>query len=594
MVDYANDEPSDNTSADPLGIIDGYSAPETYTPSERERRIVSRFYDLFERAKANKYFYASTWDFNRNYLEGNQILYRDKITHDIVRLKTEKAQRLYSVNNQIQPVARSLHGKLVRSRPPFTVSPGTGEQDEIHGARVGDAYIRYFDYKQRIGLLYAKMMTNLLHTGNACIQLCWDPDGGRTLAFCEQCGYSGDEDLVGGECPDCLQLQQQAQQMNDEADMMAAEMGELPMPGGEVVSGPVPTLVAVKEGEEKAVVRDVENIYIDTYAVDPKDLNYVIVATVEPVVEVRRRFPHKASFVRASADILLNDTHSRTYNLDTNSWEQFDVEDHVMLYEYHEKPSMLHPEGRILWFANDMLLDEKPGYYKKFGRLPFFFQFWWKITGRFWAQSFIDQAASRQKELNELETSVREYQELIARAKVKTPLGSAVSSDELTARTGQVLQYNAARGSGPEYMVPPEMPQSVFARKSELISEIGQHAAVTTAERGLGSDSSGRQLAILQAEGDQQLAGPQEYNWAELCDFYKCMLVLVMQMHHPERKFMIAGDYTPEVYSISDLNLKDGWDVQVEQSDGLSSNPALRLVQVADFVNMGLYTNPKT
>ena len=162
-----------------------------------------------------------------------------------------------------------------------------------------------------------------------------------------------------------------------------------------------------------------------------------------------------------------------------------------MLYEYHEKPSEEFPSGRILYICNDIVLDDQPGYYDEFGRLPFFWNFWWKVPGRFWAMSPCDDARGRQKELNELETQFREYQELIARTKVKVPLGSGISADEISGKTAQVLAYNPTT-RGPEYMAPPEMPQTFLHRRQLLIEDIQKHFALSAAETNTaGNDPSG-------------------------------------------------------------------------------------------------------
>ncbi len=581
-------------SGDPFGIVDGYSPPESYQRTEEEARLSSRLETLWMHAQAGRSAYTRDWFINKAYLSGDQLLYRDVNTQDIVRVfDTGGDDRLWSVNNVIQPAARYLHGKLCRQRTGRTVTPGTMTQDAIAGARVAENFIKYFDRKWLIGALMSRAYKSVVYAGNAVIQLTWDPNGGKCLAYCETCHYVDDESKVGEPCPMCSMAAEQTQQLHAQADQAETEMYGVPY-GAAPEPQPVSSLVKAYEGSEKPIVHDVEKVFVDPSATVPEECNYIIVQHTMSVQDLRQMFPEKGKYVRPGIDPRMMDPGSRGYDPMGRTLDQANYEDMVTVLEHHEKPSAQHPTGRVLFVANGIVLADKPGMYDLFKRLPFFFQVWWTIPGRFWAQSFIDHCRPRQKELNELETQMREYTALIAKNKVLAQIGCGLSADELTATTGQILFYNPG-SNAPTYMDTPPMPPFLLERRQQYIDSINQHAAVTAAETGQGpGDPTGRALAILQAEGDQQIQGMQETNNAEMTMFYKCLLLLCKRMYSPDRQFAVAGEFGPEVYTFNDMHFDLDCQVELELEDGFANNPQVRQQQVGNYISMGFFMDPMT
>ena len=573
---------------------------ESYSPDEDEKQLASDIKDLFQTVKAARSGVAAQWEYNRLMLKGDQLLYKNDLSQDYVRVSGEEIrQNLYSVNNKLQPTARSLHGKLCRSQPMFTAIPSSVDQTEMYGANVADAIIKYFDSQHKMELIWSVMKFQDLYAGNSVIQLAWDPMDGRKLATCEQCNYiTEDADMVGAECPDCLQQVQEAQQMMGEAAAVEATLGETPpevqMPVEQAMAPPpveIPVLVEVREGCEKPIAHKIEDIYPDHLCTDIRDARFMFVRHIIPLSTARSTFPEKGRFIGPDAAAKYDDY--ATYNLDTRIWSQTNNSDCVEVLEYHEIGSDEFPAGRIIFVANGIVLEEKEGYYDKCGRLLFFANHWWKYPTSLWAQSFIDSAVTRQKELNELETAIREYQELACRPKYMYAIGS-VTPDELTSRSTQSVGFNRNFGK-PEFMMPPSLPPSLYERKESLIQDIKEHAAVTAAETGAGSsETAGRALAILEAESDQQIEGMLKYNRAEMAEFYRCMLIIVKAMYRPDRKFTILGDMGPELYSFEDLKLKEGWSLVLEPDDGLSGNRSVRLSEVGNLISLGFFRDAAT
>lgn len=584
-------------SSDPLGLSEGY-APTEQNPADSEdaRKLVSNIRKMYESSRDARAVYDRLWSLYQMYLKGDQLLYRDTLTGEYTVIPATKQKRLYSVNNQLRPTARSLVGKLCRVIPTFQVTPATAEQDEVYGARVADIFFEFFRRKEGLDIKYIDMQEYLTWCGTSVIQLYWDPSAGDELAFCSACNYSAkDLDLVDQPCPICTQFREETLGMQKEQAMMdGALAGQVGMETAPPPPDPLPevqNMSLITEGDIRTVVRDPHEIFIDPTAKCVEDLRWVCIRTTTPLTEIRRRFPTSGMFVSAGAEA--NQTAFFNGNFDS-SMTQDSLSDSAVLYEYHEKPSLNHPNGRVVWFSGDVLLQEAEGFYKKFKRLPFFWNRWTVNQGEFWGESFVHQAWHRQKELNAVETTIRETNELLAHPKFLVPIGSRVGVEEITALTGQIIPFLQAAGK-PEPLAFPPLPQEVYERRNSLPVDIRQAGTVSDSESGIApGDTAGRALAIVEAESNQQIGPTLVRNYAEWRELHKCILIMARDFYPEDKKFSIAGEEGLSIFSFDDLKLSDSTDLQLEIDDGLSKNAAVRLQQVIDLANLGIYTDKRT
>lgn len=594
--------PTFNKSFDPTGLADGFT-PGGETP-EREPEsdeLLGNLQTMFRQARTVKYGQERQWEWNLGYLRGDFLVYQDVVNGTLTRVPvTGKNRRLYSRNNRLRPIARSLVGKLSRSIPSFAATPPTMEQDEVYGARVADAAIKYFQERQDIQSKYVEMQKHLTWAGNSCIQALWDECAGRKLAHCTECETTYEQPgLVGSPCPRCEAVALDA--LAIEADRIANESmavdeglispDEMQPPTPPPV---VPNLILVYEGDVVAKVHDPRTVYIDPLAIWPADARYIFIRTIQPVTTLRARFPEKADIIMpgmGNVDSSMFPNMAPQMSNSVNGAYQI-YNDATTFYEYHEAPSFSHSKGRIIYFTNNSVIAEKEGNYDLFNRLPFFFSWWEKDAGYFWAEPFITQAWSRQKELNELETALRETTEILARPKVITYANSGLPGDELTAQTAQVVKVKMP-GYEPRYMDPPQLPEYLFERKQAFVNDMMAQASVSAADDG-SADANGRVMAIIEAESNQQIGPMFKTNASEWKAFYLAVLKLMQACYSQEKKFMVAGAEGLAVYSFNDLRFDEGWDLVLEMEDGLSQNPAIRLQQVSGMANLPVFIDQKT
>jgi len=585
----------------------------------------------------------------RLYLKGEQLIIRHKDSGEVVRVTSEDSKRLRSVLNILRPTSRSLVGKLTRSIPTCTAIPATADFNEQHGAKVAEALLAYARRKENLDLKYLEANEYLPWAGNAILQLVWNRLGGRKLAFCEVCGFNdADLKMIHTPCPACrnqrkmeLQTQQltlatakaealgrrmqhedglaqqasslsqQAEQTGLPVDVLAQDAPVPPTPAHPdsipppplQQGGPLPldqepgALVEAYEGDFEVYVRDVRGFYIEPGCTNIKEANWCCYRQALPVPEVNRMFPEAASWVQADPSIHTDRTAELRYNALVVSGIQTQLRDHCYVYEFHERPTEAYPKGRVIYMVGDRVartLDESP--YHILGRFPFYHLGFDKSIGEFWHEPFIAQAWHRQRELNNIETQIREHTELALKPKMLNPMGSRISQDEITANSDQIIKYNANAGM-PQFLVWPQLAQQVFERKSELTGDIRLQAAITEQEAGQStSDPNGRAMAIIEAEADQQLGPILLRNHNEWRELHIGILKLFRAYAHPDRQWSIAGPEGVEIYCFDELILSDGFDLQIEQEDGLSRNPAIRLQQAADLANLpvGLFIDATT
>lgn len=611
--------PYNDESEDYAGLFDGYPQTEQYDSPEDDEELAKRLSEWFTRTSQAKASYESDWELYRLYVKGDQLVVRHRDTGEIVKLTAEDSKRLRSVNNQLRPTARSLVGKLTRSIPTCVVLPATADFEDQHGARTASQFLSMIRRKEELDIKYLEVNNKLPWAGNAFMQVAWDADAGREIVFCEIDGFFDyNMELEGTACPTCVaqrteELALQQQQIMEQASAEIDTLSE-GRPAGEQVGvdelsleeppmqqlGPLPLdmepppLGAAKEGDVKIHVRDPRDVYVDPGVEDIKRAQRLCFREATNISVARQRFPEFAHVIGPEDNIYTERTAEiRFNNIDSHGETEY-LDDHVYVYEYHEAATPQYPKGRLIYVVNDKIVEEVESPYHNLGRFPFYHFGFDKNDGEFWYEPFVAQAWHRQREINQVETQLREHVELLLRPKFFRAIGSRISADELTATTDQVISYNAAAGRN-YFEVPPPVPRDVWNRQGQLSADIRQQAAITEQEQGLTTqDVSGRAMAIIEAEADQQVGPILIRNNAEWKEMHRAVLMLAQDYYHPKRLFLSVGSEGLQSYSFSEITLTPGYDVQVEQEDGLSRNPAVRITQALDLLNAGVFTDMST
>lgn len=619
--------PEDRMMMELDAITQDYASAEP-TPqfSKEHDELIKSIDEQFKRDHEARYVYESDWDFYRQYLKGEQRILRNRDTGEVVKISEDDDKKLRSTFNILRPTARSLVGKMTRAIPAASVTPATADFAEQHGAHVATALLKYARKTQKLDLKYVQLHEYIPWAGNAFIQLHWNRFAGRKIAYCSVCDFNVfDEDMLGQMCPQCeqqrimetaaqstetnLRVQQDQQEVmlgvpESQEELVAPmkQMGPLPL------DQDPPALEEVREGEVEVLVRDPRYVHPEAGADSIEECQRITVRVPLPVPELRRMLPEVAEYIKAEEEIVVDQTADIRYNnLDgENSSEVLD--DHAYYWEIHERPTERYPHGRVIYRVNDMIarilgidtLSELPieeqedNPYYVLNRHPIYQIGFDKNNGEFWFEPFISQAWHRQRELNRHETTMREWAELWVKPRMLIPIGARISADEISSAGEQLISYNAQAGE-PKELTVQAWPAQIENRRHQLGMDVQLQASVTEQDMGISpTDPNGRAMAIIEAESDQQLGPIQIRNHSEWREMHRGYLQLFRELAHPETKFSIPGPEGTEAFCFEELVLEDGWDIELEQDDGLSQNKAVRLTQGLDLLAAGVFNDPVT
>jgi len=611
-------------------VVQTWASPETYEPNDEEQQLLADLDENFRVDSDARSSYSIDWDFYLRYIKGDQLIVRNSETGDVVRIIGDDAKRLRSMMNIMRPSARSLIGKMTRNVPTCEVIPATADFEEQHGSRVATALLKHARRTQKLDLKFIEAIECLPWAGNGFWYLEWDRFAGDRKMWCPVCGYESANDMEQGPCPQCSyqrQAEEQAQavamQMAEQQEMMSTvgmlpegtqpEQAMIPMdavPPQPQQMGPLPLGAAIPNLEEvftgapKVSALDPRFVYPEAGSTSLDMANRVTIRYPVPIPTLRQTFPEFAAFIKPDDELVHDESVLYDQGMFGHETLHSLLENHALLTVVIHKPTMRHPHGRIIYRVGNIIVrqlgidleapegteqEDNPVYI--LGRFPLYHVGFDHNTGEFWYEPPASNAWHRQRELNRNETAIRENIELGLKPKALVPINSMITSDEITSASPQIIKYNPVAGDIKPFMFP-AMPQQVFERGNVLTSDIRGQFTITDQEAGqTTSDPNGRAMAIMEAEADQQL-GPFmvriHSEWAEL---HRGYLQLMQKYGDAKTKFTVPGVDTIETYYFDELVLKSGWDIQIEQADGMSKNRAVRFREALELLNAGVFTD---
>jgi hypothetical protein len=609
---------------DPTSILeydDTHVKP--YHPDEDEREFVGDVMHRFQQSEMRRKTYDWEIEFNRLMLRGDQLVARDTSTGDLVRLtlSDEARQRRYSIDNVLRPTIRAQVGKFTRVIPGVVVSPATDDEADVRSSQISTTWCEFFLRKERLRKKYVKAYRYCSWAGTAIWQLYWDKDAGRRIAWCPECSSIGDEVEIGAPCVVCEQeaevaaqqaAQEQQQQVSQQYDMVlqqAAATGAPLPPAPDMPPPPepdyesVPDMMGVNEGDVCVRLLDPRDFFPEPNAEEVEDMRWAIVRTARPVSEIRKMFPKYAENITHETGIHWE----RSVTLDQTIGSAADSGDFAYLYEVHEKPSELWPDGRLAFICDGIVLNKteneagevvmgEPSPYRNLPTLPFYAFRLDRNEGVFWGESSITQSWGVQKERNRLLRQMREQRDMSNAPPLLVPMGSHISEDDFyEVHPRKVIKYNPMTGGKPQYLEIPPFASYTYNELERMRLAVQAQATVTDHEMGLtASDQSGRYAAFLEAQSAESVRSIVVENNDAWCEMFRGALILAQENYSADRMWAIRGKEKVKSYDWSQVNLVPGWDVVLSESDSLSQNPSLRLQQSERLLSLGYFNDPAT
>lgn len=607
---------------DPTDNLDTYSSDIPYQPEPEEQRLVSQLDSRFKEAANHRRSYDEEVLLNYRILQGNLLPARamdsgDSVYISLTDTSRQEWSKYIATDNVTKNVNRALVGKHTRIVPGVEVIPATDDEEDVESGEIATTAIEAAARVNKLRLRWVEAHRYMGWAGTGIVEVFWNKKRGRKLAKCPECNYTGLSIRAGEECPVC-KARNNARAQQETTQAMQQHMGQIDQQmqqGGTIDQRmaqnipepiepePAPILELVNEGEVWVKSYDPRNFYPEPGVAEVEDMRYCCTAESLPLSEVAAMFPKMGIYLtpESSADTQM----PPYYSARTPAYTY----DRVTLYTWHFRPTASYPEGRIIYVCNEMVMNKselddgsveygEPHPYPFLERLPFFPVRWERRDGQFWGESHITSSKWQQFDRNDLLRDMREQRRLTYRPPLLAAIGSLVSQEDFyNYAPGTVIQWNAVGGGGirPGWLEIPEFPAYTYEELERMRQSCMAAASVTDQEMGVtAGDPSGRYAAILEAQSAESLRAIMISNASEWMELHRSMLLIMQNFYSEDKIWTVRGKGRWFSNNWSGVNLMDGWDIGLVETDSLSKNPALRLEQTSGLLERGYFTDVQT
>lgn len=516
---------------------------------------VSDLEDFLKKGKSAKSRFEAAWFLNLAYYQGDQWvawdgrnLYRPQLRRD----------RMTIVDNRIQPAIRTEVAKLTKQRPVFTVTPRTGDQQDVEASYLAEQIMEYqWDHlSMREKLLRALLWSRVCGAGF--LKVTWDSSVG-----------DGFDALVG---PDGKPI---------------------PGPNGAPLTGMNPEVISqqlgvpvqskkVKQGDVSVEVRSPFQMFIDPIAERFDEAEWVIEQSVRSKEYVKRRWD-----VDAQADTPANpgliEARLGGAIQSSSSYKG------VRISEFWAKPSAEFPNGRrAVWIKDQLLYEDKNPY----DTCPYVMFRGIDVPGRVWPTSIAEQLRGPQTELNKIKSQIAENRNRVGNPTVlasKQSISDPNAFESAMSAPGGIFYYDDNNGpnAAPSYLQAPQLPPYVINELSQVESAIqeisGQHEITSgTVPSGVTAASA---INLLQESDDTRLGPAVADMESGLARVGQKILTLVSKFYSDSRTIRIAGeDATWRVFDFRGSMLRDNTHVVVQTGSAFPQSKAAKQAALQELL----------
>lgn len=490
--------------------------------------------------------------------------------------------RIRLTDNQILPLVMRQQAMLTERRPMYSAMPRTEDDDDVLAAEAFEAMLTYhwdrLDCTDKLGeaLLWS------LTTGNAFWRIDWDSSAGKGVLVPLPLG----SDAAGAK--DAPKAEDAHTPGEERAE---AEVDDFFLPG--MTDEPDPQMQVVNVGDVQIRVVSPFQMMVDPSASRLEDARWVCQETYVHVDVLKEKFGAKVSNVApdVSAEEFYNYEQSLRFGSGTSTSASEDAKSQVRLYEWWERPTKKHPEGRVVTVANGRTLDERANPYG--GRFPYVHFPAVKIPGRFWADGYIKHLRPLQTMHNRALSRYHEIMNLMGNPKWIADKHAGIKETSINDRPGEVIIKTP--GSEVKPISPPPAPtihpqvmalalnamQTITGVNDPLVGQNPPNVRSASALFGL-QEAAMRSFVPLAMQTESALRNTG-----------RLVLNLVQRFYTEDRTFRVIGNtgrprvhhmMASDVGRIEDVTIVHG--SMQPRSKAAQQDRALQMLQVAPFLFM--------
>jgi hypothetical protein len=565
------------------------------TGSPRGKEAVSQ-YALYVRSlwdEQDEYMAALQQVWTRNMLFLSSRHWWERGRDGVYRPIKKPTWKEEPVTNLVLAFWRTYVAKLLKNRPAWTVMPSSTEPDDVHAAELADQVLEAKWQELRLARTLKLAVGWATSCGSGFLYPYWNEKSGQMVpaeVIMEVPVYDEDGEQVGTE----------------EATVLLNKAGDPQLlPDGR--PDPAAEPVMVDQGDIGVRAYSGFQVRVNPEAETDEDLRWVIIAQVRTIREAALLYGKKA------ADIVPEEVDDRDLDRALTAMgrmgsqePQSPAQDHraehldkYLELHYHEAPSEEYPNGRYWVCSRDVMLvepDDEQG-------LP---EGIWppvahirdiQVPGRFYGSANVEHIVPINKQYNEINASIREHHNLMAKGKWLVPRGSGLGPGDITNAPGEVVQFNP--GFAPTQAQISPLPQTIVEERNRVLSDFETVSGLHRVSMGKAPPGVSAGIAFLQLqEADDSDLGPVlddiERAVAQLAGN---VIQIIRARYTTERLIHVVGkDRRYQVRSFRGADLRGAGDV-VAQSG--SSFPWGKMAQQSLLLSLAqqmpqLFTNPET
>jgi len=500
--------------------------------------------DFENRQKERKSFEAQ-WQLNNNFLIGNQYCFIS-LLNNVEDYDKKYFWQEREVFNHIAPIIDARLAKLVAIRPKMSVIPASSEENDIKVAKLSKDILESTYQKHNLSKVIAEGTKWSEICGTVFYKVIWKNYKGKTIA----------KNALGGD---------------------------------------------VKEG-------DLEIVAVPPYEIFPEANCY---SSLDECGSIMHAKAYSVESVKSiwgvdvkpeKVDVFSLDKRETLgglgYNASQSKFSSTIKQDHAIVIEKYEAPTVKYPNGRLITVCQDKLLymGELPFINGIDGKrtYPFIRQVSVDVPGCFWGSSIIERIIPVQRAYNAIKNRKHEYLNRLSMGVLTVEDGS-VDTDSLEEDglcPGKVLVYR--QGSNPPDILKSDSVPADFTKEEQrLLEEFNEISGVSdifTDVSKITSNVSGVTLQLMLEQAESKLTSTIDNIKYAVKEIAKHILRLYKQFATTPRLLKLSNKGEVEVlyFNASDIGSED---IVFETENELGESLAQRRANIFEMLDKGLLYN---
>lgn len=519
---------------------------------------------LFQQSKYGRSRFEVDWYMNLSYFLGDQWIFWNRGFIDRPRLED---WRVMFVDNRIRPIVVARAAKKTRNRPTFICIPATADEDDMHGAQIGEKILKHdwkvndLDYKHLLAEFWVEIC------GAGFWKIYWDKTKGK-----------GNQFVFG---PDNKPVTMQgAPVKKDTPEAQVYE--EIFLEKGERFS-----YQQIAEGDVAIDVISPFELFPDPLAKSLDECEWVIEEKIRSKEHIRKYYGEEYA-AKASEDANIPAGIAESRMLGSSDSANQGAKG-VRLYEAYSRETKDYPNGLcVTWFGDTVIrvTDNKESSYADFPYVMFQTD---PAPGRFYPRPLLSDLRGPQTDLNKIQSQIRENAIRVGNPPIAI---SREANVEWKGRIGEKVYFSdTVQNPIPKPIEVPEVPIYVreeVQRIENSMREISGIHEISNAKVPTGVTAASAINLLMEA--DDTRLGPEiqmmEKNLAIAGEY-----ILRLRAKHTknERIIRIAGEdggWDISAYQAAVLN--DILGVETQAGSAMPQSKAARQAAMTELLNMAL------